>query len=69
MPTFSQLLKEKAFLLTRSQRKLLEYILAHEDEAIFLNIEDLAKKVNVSEATVVRLSNSKRSCGFFSEAN
>jgi DNA-binding MurR/RpiR family transcriptional regulator len=56
MATFGQLLKEKALLLTRSQRKLLEYILAHEDEAIFLNIEDLARKVNVSEATVVRLS-------------
>jgi DNA-binding MurR/RpiR family transcriptional regulator len=33
----------------------MQYILSHEEEAIFLNIENLAGKVNVSEATVVRL--------------
>jgi DNA-binding MurR/RpiR family transcriptional regulator len=50
-----QLLKEKASSLTQSQKTLMQYILAHEEEAIFLNIEKLADKVKVSEATVVRL--------------
>jgi DNA-binding MurR/RpiR family transcriptional regulator len=53
--SFQQIIKEKASTLTPSQRKLLDYILSHEDESIFLNIEDLARKVKVSQATVVRL--------------
>jgi len=56
MKNLNQLFKEKGHLLTRSQRKLMQYVLSHQDESIFLNIEDLAKKVDVSEATVVRLS-------------
>ncbi len=64
MLPFNKLLKEKAFFLTKSQRKLLEYILFHEDESIFLNIGALAKRVNVSEATVVRLSQSLGFKGF-----
>lgn len=64
MSSLNRLLKEKIPLLTRSQRKLLEYILAHDDESVFLNIEDLAKKVNVSEATVVRLSKTLGFRGF-----
>ena len=55
MQTLPQLLKEKASSLTRSQKRLMQYILSHEEEAIFLNIENLADQVNVSEATVVRL--------------
>lgn len=62
--SLNNLLKEKASFLTQSQRKLMEYILAHEDESIFLNIGDLAKKVNVSEATVVRLSKTLGFIGF-----
>ena len=60
----NNLLKEKAPFLTHSQRKLMEYILSHEDESIFLNIGDLAKRVNVSEATVVRLSKALGFIGF-----
>ncbi len=55
MLALHQLLKERAPSLTRSQRTLMQYILSHEEEAIFLNIENLAARVNVSEATVVRL--------------
>jgi DNA-binding MurR/RpiR family transcriptional regulator len=55
MLALHQLLKKKAPSLTRSQKTLMQYILAHEEEAIFLNIENLAEKVKVSEATVVRL--------------
>jgi len=64
MEPLNQLFKEKGHLLTRSQRKLMQYILSHEDESIFLNIEDLAKKVDVSEATVVRLSKTLGFKGF-----
>jgi len=56
-----QRFKEKTDNLTRSQRKLLEYILSNDQESVFLKIKDLAKKVNVSQATVVRLS---RALGF-----
>ena len=56
-----QLFKEKTDNLTRSQRKLLEYILSNDQESVFLKIKDLAKRVNVSQATVVRLS---RALGF-----
>ncbi len=55
MLALPQLLKEKASFLTRSQKRLMQYILSHEEEAIFLNIESLAERVGVSEATVVRL--------------
>ena len=61
---FEQLLKEKSALLTRSQRRLMEFIVSHEDESIFLNIEDLAARGNVSVATVVRLSKTMGFKGF-----
>jgi len=64
MQTFEKQLREKALHLTRSQRKLLEYILSHDDESIFLNVGDLAKKVDISEATVVRLSKALGFKGF-----
>jgi DNA-binding MurR/RpiR family transcriptional regulator len=64
MAPFNKLLKEKSVFLTPSQRKLMEYILSHDDESIFLNIKDLAKKVDVSEATVVRLSKALGFKGF-----
>jgi DNA-binding MurR/RpiR family transcriptional regulator len=61
---FEQLLKEKGTVLTRSQRILMEFILSHEDESVFLNIEDLAARVDVSVATVVRLSKALGFKGF-----
>jgi DNA-binding MurR/RpiR family transcriptional regulator len=64
MLRLNELLKERARHLTKSQRKLLDYILSHEDEAVFLNIEDLAKRVKISEATVVRLSKALGFKGF-----
>lgn len=64
MRSFDKLIKEKAGLLTRSQRQPLQYILSHEDEAVFLNINKLAKKTNVSKATVVRLCKTLGYSGF-----
>jgi DNA-binding MurR/RpiR family transcriptional regulator len=61
---FEQIFREKAPALTRSQRKLMDFILSHEDESIFLNVEDLAARVDVSVATVVRLSKALGFKGF-----
>jgi DNA-binding MurR/RpiR family transcriptional regulator len=54
--SFDKTLKEKSHHLTPSQRKLMEYVVSHEEESVFLNAGDLAQRVDVSEATVVRLS-------------
>ncbi len=64
MLSLNNLFKEKNVFLTPSQRKLMQYILSHDDESIFLNVEDLAKKVDVSEATVVRFSKALGFKGF-----
>ncbi len=64
MSPLHQLLKEKNPYLTRSQRRLMGYILSHDDEAVFLKVGDLAKRVDVSEATVVRLSKALGFKGF-----
>src|SRR4030042_3412434 len=64
MDSFDTRLKKRLSSLTRSQRRLLEYILSHDDESIFLNIGDLSKKVDVSEATVVRLAKALGFKGF-----
>lgn len=64
MSLLNQLLKETNPHLTRSQRRLMDYILSHDDEAVFLKVGDLAKRVNVSEATVVRLSKALGFKGF-----
>jgi DNA-binding MurR/RpiR family transcriptional regulator len=58
---YEKLLSNKAGSLTPSQRKLLDFILANDEEAVFLNINALAQRVQVSVATVVRLS---RALGF-----
>ncbi len=47
--------------LTKSQRRMATYLLAHYDEAAFLHAADLARRLNVSEATVVRCA---RAIGF-----
>lgn len=64
MLTLHRFFKEKSRPLTRSQNRLLEYILSHDEESIFLNIGELADKVGVSEATVVRLAKALGFKGF-----
>jgi len=54
-------IKGRGNQLSQAQRKLLEYVLAHEEEAVFLKIGDLARQGKVSLATVSRLS---RALGF-----
>ena len=62
--TYSRLLNSKAESLTPSQKKLLNYILANDEEAVFLNVQDLANRVKISVATVVRLAKALGYAGF-----
>lgn len=62
--TYDRLLNEKAENLTPSQKKLLNYILTNDEEAVFLTIQNLANRVNVSVATVVRLAKALGYAGF-----
>jgi DNA-binding MurR/RpiR family transcriptional regulator len=61
---YGRLLNNKADSLTPSQKKLLSYILANDEEAIFLTIQELSKRVHVSVATVVRLARALGYAGF-----
>ena len=62
--TYDRLLNKKADSLTPSQKKLLNYILSNDEEAVFLTIQDLSKRVSVSVATVVRLAKALGYAGF-----
>ncbi len=62
--TYSRLLKDKVAGLTPSQEKLLSYILANDDEAVFMTVHELSERVQVSVATVVRLAKSLGFAGF-----
>lgn len=53
---YDRLLNSKAESLTPSQKRLLNYILANDEEAVFLTIQELSERVDVSVATVVRLA-------------
>jgi DNA-binding MurR/RpiR family transcriptional regulator len=62
--TYGRLLNSKAERLTPSQKKLLDYILANDEEAVFLKVQELSNRVNVSVATVVRLAKALGYAGF-----
>jgi len=51
-----ELLVDNRVRLTPSQRRIMQYIVDNYDEAIFLTASQLARRVGVSEATVVRLA-------------
>jgi DNA-binding MurR/RpiR family transcriptional regulator len=61
---YAQLLKNRVRDLTPSERKLLDYVLSNDEEAVFLTVNDLSQRVNVSLATVVRLSKALGFKGF-----
>ncbi|WP_010278207.1 MurR/RpiR family transcriptional regulator [Paenibacillus senegalensis] len=54
--TFSFLVKEKFDRLSASQKKVAEYLLENLDRAAFSTAVQIAREVNVSETTVIRLS-------------
>jgi DNA-binding MurR/RpiR family transcriptional regulator len=49
---------------TKSQQRIASYLLASYDEAAFLSAADLAERLNVSEATVVRFAKAAGYDGF-----
>jgi DNA-binding MurR/RpiR family transcriptional regulator len=53
---FRQRLEDHLPGLTKSQQRIASYLLANYDEATFLSSADLAERLNVSQATVVRFS-------------
>jgi DNA-binding MurR/RpiR family transcriptional regulator len=50
--------------LTKSEQRIASYLLASHDEAAFLSASALARRLNVSEATVVRFAKSVGYVGF-----
>jgi len=50
--------------LTKSQKKVAEYIIKNPEEVTFLSSKELGEKVKVSDATVIRLSNALGFSGF-----
>lgn len=56
--------KEREGNLTKSQKAALKYILDHYEEAIFLPASSLARKIGVSEATIIRLAQAMGFKGF-----
>jgi DNA-binding MurR/RpiR family transcriptional regulator len=53
---FRQRLEDHLPGLTKSQQRIAAYLLASYDEATFLSAADLAERLNLSEATVVRFA-------------
>ncbi len=53
---FRQRLEDHLPSLTKSQQRIASYLLVSYDEATFLSAADLAERLNVSEATVVRFA-------------
>lgn len=58
---FSQLISERYGQLTKSEKRIADYIRKNQEESAFLAAADLANRLKLSEATVVRFT---RSIGF-----
>lgn len=63
-PEFSELVRAHFDTLTKSERRIADYILRNPDEAAFLAAADLAQRLGLSEATVVRFAHSVGFSGF-----
>ncbi len=61
---FRQRLEDYLPSLTKSQQRIASYLLASYDEATFLSAADLAERLSVSEATVVRFAQAIGYSGF-----
>ena len=53
---FQQRLEDHLPDLTKSQQRIASYLLANYDEAAFLSMADLARRLDLSEATLVRFA-------------
>ena len=56
LDNFRQRIERHQADLTKSQQRIASYLLANHDEAAFLSAADLAERLNVSEATIVRFA-------------
>lgn len=61
---FRQRLEDHFPRLTRSQRRIADYLLANYDEAAFLSAADLVERLHVSEATLGRFARAVGFSGF-----
>jgi DNA-binding MurR/RpiR family transcriptional regulator len=61
---FRQRLEDRLPGLTKSQQSIASYLLGSYDEAAFLSAADLAERLNLSEATVVRFAKAIGYAGF-----
>ncbi|MBA4495157.1 MurR/RpiR family transcriptional regulator [Paenactinomyces guangxiensis] len=52
-----QLIRKKSSAMSKSQRKIANFLESHADTAPFLTVANIAKEVGVGEATVVRFAN------------
>jgi DNA-binding MurR/RpiR family transcriptional regulator len=60
----SELVRERFDDLTKSEKRIASYLLKNQDEAAFLSAAELAARLNLSEATVVRFAQSLGFSGF-----
>lgn len=61
---FRQRIEDRLPGLTRSQQRIASYLLVSYDEATFLSAADLAERLSVSEATIVRFAKAIGYAGF-----
>jgi DNA-binding MurR/RpiR family transcriptional regulator len=61
---FNELVRERFDDLTKSEKRIASYLLKNQDEAAFLSAAELAARLNLSEATVVRFAQSLGFGGF-----
>jgi DNA-binding MurR/RpiR family transcriptional regulator len=60
-PDFGQIISERYKSLTKSEKQIADYLRKNQDEAAFLSAGELASRLDLSEATLVRFA---RSLGF-----
>ncbi|HOQ97489.1 MAG TPA: MurR/RpiR family transcriptional regulator [Anaerolineae bacterium] len=64
MAEFQRRLEERYSSLTKSEQRIASYLLANSDEAAFFTAVELAQRLEVSEATVVRFARAVGYDGF-----
>jgi len=64
MLRIDQIVRGRTPELTRTQRKVLDFILKQPEHAVFLTATDLAQNLNVSDASIVRLAQALGYAGY-----
>jgi DNA-binding MurR/RpiR family transcriptional regulator len=63
-PEINQLIREHFNSLTKSEKRIAHYLLRHQDEVAFMAASELADRLELSEATVVRFAQTLGFGGF-----